>query len=450
MERGLPIRIPCEQISADARSIVGRLTENGFTAYVVGGAVRDLVMGIEPKDYDIVTNAGIDQVAGLFERTVPVGARFGISLVVLHGKAYEVARFRTDGAYVDGRRPVSVTPATAEDDVRRRDFTINALLYDCARGEVIDSVGGLGDIRNRIVRTIGDPAVRFAEDRLRMLRAVRFAARLGFDIEPATLAAVRDHAPSVLEVSPERIGQELTAMFSGPNPDRSLDLLDQTGLLAVVLPEIAALKDVAQPPEFHPEGDVFIHTRKMLRLFGGGSVTLAFGILFHDVGKASTQTFEDRIRFSRHDTVGARIACDVLKRLRFSNEIVERVAFLVDRHMDFANVTRMRKSVLCRFISQDGFDELLELHRLDSLSSHGDLGIYDFIRKFKTEEPKAGPELPPPLLNGDDLIALGYTPGPLFKTMLSWVYDEQLEGRVATWEEAVSAVRKEFPPEQSR
>ncbi len=441
------MKLTCD-IQTNARLILDRLKQNGFTAYIVGGAVRDMVMGREPKDYDIVTNADTGQVAALFERTVPVGAQFGVTLVVLDGKPYEVARFRTDGAYEDGRHPVCVTPATVEEDVQRRDFTINALLYDCDQEEVIDYVGGLEDIRGGIIRTIGDPGLRFAEDRLRMLRAVRFAARLGFAIEPETIESIREAAGAVIEVSPERIGQELVLMVSGIYPDRALELLDESGLLAVVLPEAAALKGVKQPPQFHPEGDVFIHTKEMLRLFGGGSVTLGFGILLHDIGKPSTQTFEDRIRFSGHDILGARIACSILRRLRLSNDIIERVVFLVDRHMDFMNVPRMRRSVLRRFICQDGFDELLELHRLDSLASHGDLDIYHFLKKTLAEQPAEGPELPPQLINGDDLIALGYTPGPLFKTMLSWAYDEQLEERLTTREQAIAAVRAEFPRER--
>ena len=439
------MNISCRNIGPDARLIVDRLHQNGFSAYVVGGAVRDLAMGKEPEDFDIATDAGPEQVSALFERTIPVGAQFGVTLVILGGRSYEVARFRTDGMYEDGRRPVRVSPSTAEEDVKRRDFTVNALLYDCETEEVIDYVGGLRDIENRIIRTIGDPKERFAEDRLRMLRAVRFAARLEFSIEPAAMDAVREAAGTITEVSPERIGQELAKMFSGAHPDRALELLDGSGLLGVVLPEVAALKGVEQPPEFHPEGDVFAHTREMLRLWGGGSVTLGFGILLHDIGKPATQTFEDRIRFSRHDTVGARMACVILKRLRFSNDIRERIAFLVDRHMDFMNVPHMRRSVLRRFMSQEGFDELLELHRLDVLASHEDLDVYDFVRKAMAEETAVSPALPPPLVNGDDLIALGYKPGPLFKTMLSWAYDEQLEGKLTTREEAIAAVRAEFP-----
>ncbi|MFC1512296.1 CCA tRNA nucleotidyltransferase [Candidatus Latescibacterota bacterium] len=439
------MKIKREKIDADVQRILDRLHQNGFEAFVVGGAIRDLVMGNEPKDFDVVTDAGIDRIASLFEHTIPVGSRFGMSLVVLNGRTFEVAQFRQDGIYRDGRRPAYIRPATAEQDVKRRDFTINALIYDGDTEEVVDHVSGLDDIRQGIIRTIGDPDVRFAEDRLRMLRAIRFAARFGFTIEPATMEAIKRSASTITDMSPERIGQELGAMFSGSHPDRALDLLDTSRLLATVLPEVAAMKGVAQPPQFHPEGDVYVHTREMLRQFGSGSVTLGFGILLHDVGKPLTQTFSDRIRFNGHDIIGMNVADSILKRLRFPNDSIDRVRFLVGQHSKCMNAPQMRPAVLRRFILQDGFDELLELYRLDCLASHGNLDTYEFLRERMAEETFSGAGMPTPLLNGDDLITLGYQPGPLFSTILAWVYDEQLEGRVSTKDEATRAVRAEFP-----
>ena len=441
----ISMKIRKKKIDTDVLRILDRLRQNGCEAYVVGGAVRDLVMGNEPKDFDIVTDAGIDRIASLFEHTVQVGESFGVSLVVINGRPYEVAQFREDGEYRDGRRPVSIRSATAERDVRRRDFTINALLYDSDTEEVIDYVSGIDDIRAGIIRTIGDPAVRFAEDRLRMLRAIRFAAGFGFAIEPAVMEAIRHSAPAITDISSERIGRELGAIFSGNHPDRALDLLDSSGLLGVVLPEVAAMKGVEQPPRYHPEGDVYVHTRGMLGHFGGGSVTLGLGILLHDVGKPRTQIFADRIRFTGHEVVGEDIAGSILKRLRFPGDTIKRVRFLVRQHSKFMNAPDMRPAVFRRFVSQDGFDELMELFRLDCLASHGNLDIYELVRERIAAKIPSGPAMPSPLLNGVDLKALGYRPGPIFSTILSWVYDEQLEGRVSTKEEAIRAVRAEFP-----
>jgi tRNA nucleotidyltransferase/poly(A) polymerase len=437
-------------IDSGALEIIDCLRGHGFEAFIVGGAVRDLVMGRTPKDWDIVTNAPVERVSTLFPRTVPVGAAFGVTLVIVDGQPYEVAQYRTEGPYEDGRRPSHVNPASAAEDVLRRDFTINALLYDTVTESVIDHTGGLADINGRLISTIGNPETRFAEDRLRMLRAVRFAARLGFSIDPPVMDAIRANASAISIVSPERIGQELAAMFSGEHPESALDLLDRSGLLNVVLPEIPALKGVEQPPEFHPEGDVYTHTREMLRLWGGGTVTLGFGILFHDAGKPSTITIEDRIRFNRHEQAGAEIAEAALKRLRFSQETISRVVSLVAEHMRFVNVRHMRRATIRRFITQEGFDELLELYRLDCLASNGILDTYRFICDTMREESATAGQnagLPAPLLSGRDLIDLGYTPGQLFGIMLDWVYDEQLEGRLVSREDAIAAVRAKYPAE---
>jgi poly(A) polymerase len=430
----------------DALEIISRLKRAGYKAYIVGGAVRDMVMGINPEDYDIATNASPSIVTQLFERAHPVGERFGVTLVIMRGKAYEVAQFRTEGKYLDGRRPETVAPSDEQEDVKRRDFTINALLYDPDKDGILDYVNGVEDIHKQVIRTVGDPKVRFAEDHLRMLRAVRFAARFGFRIEDKTFEAIREHAPHVSKISAERIGDELARMFSGYHPEKALDLLDSSGLLINLLPEVSALKGVEQPPEYHPEGDVYNHTRKMLDLFGGGTVTLAFGILFHDIGKPETYTYTDRVRFHEHDKIGAEKASAILKRLRFSREIVEKVNSLVLNHMRFIPVREMRPSTLRRFIAMDNFGELLELFRLDCLSSNCPMDLYDYIRtKYEEEKSRPeGPVLPKPLLSGNDLIELGFQKGPLFGEILRTLVDAQLEGRVSKRDEAVRFVLEKY------
>ena len=428
-----------------AVEIVRRLRKNGFEAYFVGGAVRDMLLGVETGDYDIATDASPTDIERLFRRVIPVGRRFGVSLVILGGRAYEIARFRTDGPYQDGRRPSSVTPADIAADVQRRDFTINAMAYDPLDDRIIDLVGGREDISKRLIRAVGDPAERFAEDRLRILRAIRFAARLGYDIERDTFDALIRSASCVGEVSAERIGEELARMLTGPHAGRALSLLDETGILDIVLPEVAAMKGVKQPPAYHPEGDVFEHTRRMLEQFDGGSKTLAFGILLHDVGKPETFAVTDRIRFNRHDEVGAHIADSVLTRLRFSRDVIIRVHALVKNHMRFIHVRDMRRAVLRRFMAMEEFDELLELFRLDCLASHGSLDLYEFIIR---EREASGPELPEPLLRGNDLIDAGYDPGPRFSKILRAVTDGQLEGSVATRRDALDLVLRTFPPDR--
>lgn len=436
-----------DKLKKNAFKIVHHLREAGFRAFIVGGAVRDMVMGVKPNDYDIVTDASTEEVSNLFERTHPVGSKFGVSIVVTGNNSYEVAQFRTDGVYIDGRRPSSVEPAREVEDVKRRDFTINALIYDPDNDKIIDHVSGINDIRNGIIRTIGYPAVRFAEDRLRMLRAVRFAARFDFNIEHDTMEAIKHDACKIKVVSSERIGEELSLMFAGNNPDKALSLLDETGLLGVILPEVEALKGIEQPQQFHPEGDVFTHICLMLKMFGGGSATLAFGIILHDIAKSVTFSKSDRIRFNRHDKVGAEIAGEILKRLRFSNEIVFRVQALVENHMRFINVPHMKRSTLRRFMALDGFDEMLELFRLDCLASHGDLDIYNFLKREIESEKKGKDtlELPKPLISGYDLISLGYKPGSLFGTVINRVLDAQIEGILSSKEEAIEFVLKEFP-----
>jgi tRNA nucleotidyltransferase/poly(A) polymerase len=431
-----------------AAEIVCRLHRAGHEAFWVGGCVRDLLRGVAPGDYDIVTSARPDEVQALFSRTVDVGARFGVVLVIEEGHRYEVATFRKETGYDDGRHPIGVAFATAEEDVRRRDFTVNGLLMDPESGRIIDHVGGCRDIDRRIVRTIGDPEARFAEDHLRMLRAVRFAAAFDFIIEPETLAAVRRNAAAIGRISAERIREELSRILTGGGARRGMELLSDTGLLAEILPEVHALQGVAQPQAFHPEGDVWEHTLRMLALLpppgDGADPCLAWAVLLHDVGKAVTR-IEDAAgtHFYGHVRRGEEIAAAVLRRLRFSREETERILALVRGHMLFINVQKMRPSRLKRFLRQPDFSLHLELHRLDCLGSHGMLDHYEFclreLNAYSEEELR-----PPRLLTGEDLIEMGYAPGPVFAEILRVVEDAQLCGEIATAGEARSLVRKRW------
>jgi poly(A) polymerase len=422
------------------------LAEAGHEAYLVGGCVRDIVLGREPSDYDVSTDATPERVVALFPGSLTVGAKFGVVVVVEQGIQVEVATFRSDISYSDGRHPDRVVYShSAADDVRRRDFTINGLLMDPRTGEVIDLVGGRADLDARLVRAIGDPELRFQEDKLRMLRAIRFAARFGFAIELTTFAAIRSLAPEISQVSAERIRDELTRLLTEGSARRGFELLDASGLLPAVLPEVARMKGVEQPPEFHPEGDVWSHTRIMLEgLPAGVPETLAWGVLLHDVGKPPTFTPASgpgtRIRFDSHTEVGAAMAEAICRRLRFSNASTEQIVSLVRNHLRFIDVPRMRPATLKRFVRLPRFEEHLELHRLDCLSSHGKLDAYEFVRRFLAETP---PEevRPPRLVSGDDLKALGLSPGPLFGKILAAVEEAQLEGRVKTREEALDLLR---------
>ena len=410
------------------------LKQHGFDAYLVGGCVRDLLLGREPSDYDVATSAPPVQVIGMFPGSEVVGAQFGVALV----DGVEVATFRSEGDYADGRHPEHVAFETdVRKDVARRDFTINALLMDAGSGEVIDHVGGLEDLRLGLVRAIGNPELRFREDRLRMLRAVRFAARLGFEIEPGTAAAIGRLCGLAREVSAERTRDELVRILIEGNARRGFELLDATGLLTVVLPEVAAFKGVAQPPEFHPEGDVWTHVLLMLGAIKDPSPALALGVLLHDVGKPGTFRLAERIRFDGHVELGRTIAAQILTRLRCSKEDMRRVDDLVANHMRFKDVDQMRESTLLRFLRLPHFDEHLELHRLDCLSSHGRLEHYEAMKARWERTP---PEVvrPSPLLTGDDLIGAGYKPGPAFRGALSAVEDAQLEGKVRSRAEALA------------
>jgi putative nucleotidyltransferase with HDIG domain len=432
-----------------AQQICSTLSEHGHQAYLVGGCVRDLLLQREPADYDVATDAVPARVEELFPGSLTVGAKFGVVIVPRDGAQVEVATFRSDVGYSDGRHPDHVVYSrTAQEDVQRRDFTINGLLMDPATGEVLDFVGGRDDLRAGVIRTIGDPGLRFSEDKLRLARAVRFAARFGYTIEPQTFAAIRKLAPQIVQVSAERLRDELTKLLTEGAARQGFELLDETGLLSILLPEVANMKGVAQPPEYHPEGDVWIHTRMLLEdLPPGCPSTLAWGALLHDVGKPATfksaQQTGDRIRFDGHDEVGARMAEEICHRFRFSGDDTEQIVSLVASHMRFKDVMQMRPATLKRFVRLPRFDEHLELHRLDCQASHRMLGNWEYIRKFLAETP---PEQvrPPRLLTGDDLMALGFQAGPAFKSILQSVEDAQLEGRLRTKDEAVQFVKAEF------
>lgn len=434
-----------------AISIIQVLRASDHSAYMVGGCVRDLLLGTVPQDYDIATSARPSDLMALFPETIPVGAQFGVVLVVTRPQGrppihVEVATYRSDVGYSDGRHPDAVRYAdSAEEDVQRRDFTINGLLLDPIKNEVLDYVGGRADLELRIVRTIGEPHLRFREDKLRMMRAVRFAARLDYVIEANTTSAIRQLAREIHQVSRERIRDELDKMLTEGHARRCFELLDSTGLLAEVLPEVSALRGVEQPPQYHPEGDVWTHTLLLLEgLEKGCSKSLAWGVLLHDIGKPPTfRVAPDRIRFDSHAEVGTQMSQEICRRLRFSNEVTDQISELVANHMRFADVKKMKESTLKRFMRLSHFEEHLELHRLDCLASHRDLSLYEFAKEKLSSTPEQEIR-PAPLINGRDLIENGWKPGPQFRTVLQAVEDAQLEGLLHTREEALSFVETNF------
>jgi poly(A) polymerase len=429
-----------------AHGIVRKLRAAGHAAYYAGGSVRDLLNGKPPKDIDIATDARPEVVQKIFPRTYAVGAHFGVIVVLENDFQFEVATFRSDGAYLDGRRPVEVHFATAEEDAARRDFTINGMFFDPEKNEVIDFVGGRADLERKLIRAIGDPAQRFAEDRLRMLRAVRFATVLGFEIDPATWDAVRASAVAINEISAERIREELVRIFLSPNRVRGWDLLDASGLMKMILPELEAMKGCEQPPQFHPEGDVFKHTRIMVEMLSAdASLPLVFSVLFHDIGKPPTAMVDEegRIRFNGHDRIGAEMTEAIMERLRFSRAEIDATVEAVRQHMVFKDVPNMRVAKLKRFMARPTFVDELELHRVDCASSHAMMDNYEFLLK-KKEEFANEPIIPPPLVTGDDLIALGLKPGPKFGEILEAVETRQLEGALKDREEALEWVKTEY------
>ena len=427
-----------------AAKIVRKLREGGFEAYWAGGSVRDMLLGQEPKDYDIATSARPEETKKLFHKTIPVGEKFGVLIVVLEGENFEVATFRTEGTYSDGRRPDSVSFSSAKEDVLRRDFTINGLLWDPLKDTLLDDVEGKKDIEAKRIRTIGDPVKRFKEDKLRLLRAVRFASTLSFQIEEETYQTIRKLSPEIHGVSPERIRDELIKIFTRPGGGRGLELLSESGLLKEILPEVEAMKGVQQPKEFHPEGDVFTHTRIMMDQLRSPTLVLAFASLFHDVGKPLTYEVADRIRFNQHAEVGAELTEKILTRLRFSNEDKERIVACVHGHMRFKEVQKMRPGKLKRLLQRETFQDELELHRIDCLASHGHLENWEFLNE-KLQEYSEEEIKPRPLLTGKDLLALGFPQGPLIGKILSEINDRQLEGELVSREEALQWVKTHYP-----
>jgi poly(A) polymerase len=432
----------------NAVSIVKRLREEGHEAYLAGGSVRDALLGKSPQDYDIATSAKPETVQKLFPKTIAVGAEFGVILVLQEGDSFEVATFRYDGPYLDGRRPSEVRFAGMQEDILRRDFTINGMMYDPLEDRVIDLVGGQEDLSRRLIRAIGDPRARFREDRLRMIRAVRFAASLGFTIEADTFNAIRDEAAAITQVSWERIGEEVTRILTEGGARRGFEVLDECGLLIAILPEVAQMKGVDQTPDYHPEGDVFAHTLLILEqisnLKSQISETFAYGCLLHDVGKpVCIEKRDERITFYGHTEKGAEMAVEILKRLKRSRAVWEQVAYLVKNHLRHTQAPKMRVSTLKRFLGEEGIEELIELTRLDALASSGDLQYYAFCRK-KLEEFKHEEIHPEPLLGGKDLISLGFAPGPLFHEILEQLNEAQLEGALETKEQALEWVKQNY------
>ena len=436
------------KVKQNALEIVKTLQEHGYKAFFAGGCVRDMIMGKESEDYDIATSALPEDIMKLFERTIPVGVQFGVVIVVRDGHNFEVATFRTEGSYTDGRHPDYVAFSTPEADVKRRDFTINGLLYDPVKNEILDYVGGQEDISKGIIRTIGNPAERFTEDKLRMIRAARFACRFNFPIHEDTQRAIVQLAKNIHAVSAERIREELEKILTGTNPHIGIKLLDELCLLQEILPEVSGMKGVRQPENFHPEGDVFVHTLLCLSKLAPvpeqgmerPSWTLAMGILLHDIGKTITFEELDRIRFNLHEKVGADMTAKICDRLKTSNAEKDRIVWLVLKHLYFKDAQKMRLSKLKRLLAEEGYPELAELCRIDALASSGDLSDYHYCQemfsKLSHEEVK-----PKPLITGHDLIAMGLKPSPLFKDILTKIEDEQLEGNVKTKEAAIEMVK---------
>lgn len=426
-----------------ALAILKTLHDQGHEAYFAGGAVRDLLLEKSISEIDIATSASPQEIEQLFPKTIPVGKQFGVIVVVQDTNHYEVTTFRKEADYVDGRHPTRVSFTDARHDVERRDFTVNALFFNPFTEEVIDYLKGREDLERKLIRTVGPPQSRFQEDKLRLLRALRFACQLDFEIEQQTYQQVKEHASQLTQVSWERIRDEVLKILTGPDPSRGLKLMSDSGILEVILPEIAAMQGVQQPPQFHPEGDVFVHTCLMFELSQERSETLALEILLHDVGKPPTFIIKERIRFDGHADLGAKMAEEICRRLRISNQQIEEVVDVVKDHLRFIHVQEMRESTLKRFLRKPNFSDHLELHRLDSLASHGKLSSYHFCQE-KLEELSQEAMRPKPLINGHDLIRLGLEPGPLFSEILSAIEDFQLEGKLSSKEETLDWVKKHY------
>jgi poly(A) polymerase len=435
------------------REVVVELRKAGHKAFCVGGCARDTLLGIEPKEYDITTSATPQEVSEIFPHTVPIGVSFGVILVITGKYQFEVATFRKDQSYTDGRHPDKVIYSSEEqEDVRRRDFTINGMLYDPIEEEVIDYVDGIRDIKSKIVQTIGDPYERFNEDKLRMMRAIRFSSRYNFELNLDTFQAIEKLAVDITQVSSERIRDEITKIITQSNPGHGLNMLSVSGLLKYILPDVEIMNGVEQPPEFHPEGDVFIHTCLVLDKLhknqaGVVSPELAIGALLHDVGKPPTFSVSDRIRFNGHDKLGADMSKKICRELKFSNKQIEVIYALIRDHLKFKDVFNMKKSTLKRFIGMPHFEEHMALHLADCQASHGLTAAYDFVMEkyndFEEEEIK-----PAPLISGRELIEMGYKPGPLFSDILNFVEEAQLEGEITNTQEAIEAVLENYPSDK--
>jgi poly(A) polymerase len=431
--------------NTQAVPVVQALRKAGHVAYLVGGCVRDMLLKKAPKDWDVVTTARPEEVEKIFSNTKPVGKAFGVILVVAeNGELIEVATARSEEQYTDGRHPDKVVFSSIKDDIKRRDFTMNGLLYDPNTGHIVDYSGGQEDIKNKKLRTIGRPADRFKEDRLRIMRAVRFTSTLGFKADPETWAAIKDYAPQLSAISVERIREELLKILTGPNAEEGIRLLKESGILHVILPEVVRLVGVTQPPEFHPTEDAFEHTRLMFRHLEKPSPELAMAALLHDIGKAETRTVEDRIRFTGHAEAGAKMAEDILRRLKFSNQEIETIVDLVADHMRFKEVKKMRRSTLRKFLGRPNIEDHLKLHWADCHASNKIVENYDYCLE-KLSEFKSEPVLPPPLVRGKDLIALGMTPGPEFKKILNETYMRQLEQKDPKKEELLASLTNKSP-----
>ena len=433
-----------ESNKAAAIDIIGKLQEKGHIAYLAGGCVRDMLRGETPKDYDIATSALPEEITSIFTKTREVGVHFGVVIVIVNNQAFDVATFRNDGSYKDGRHPEEVTFSTPQDDTARRDFTVNGIFFDPISEKYIDFVEGKSDIDKKVIRAIGEPNLRFQEDHLRLLGAIRFAARFDYEIEAETWNSIKSNASGISKISKERIRDELTKILLNENRVLGFDLLVESGLMEHIIPEILQLKGCEQPPQFHPEGDVFVHTRLMLSLLKDApSIELVLSVLLHHIGKPATYSFDeeaDRIRFNGHDKLGAEMSEQILRDLKFSNSIIEDVVQMVANHMTFKDVQKMRQSKLKRFMSRSTFNDEIELHRVDCLGSWGGLDNYDFLNK-KVVEFANEPIIPQPLLTGKDLIELGWSPGPDLGQTLNSVQDMQLEGKLNSKDEALDWVK---------
>ena len=431
-----------------ARRIVERLVDSGFRAVFAGGCVRDRILGVESKDYDIATDARPEVVQKMFDRTVAVGAKFGVICVALdEGRDHEaVATFRADAEYTDGRRPSSVRFGAIEEDAIRRDFTINGMFYDPIADRLIDLVDGMRDLRAGVIRAIGNPDERFEEDHLRILRAARFAARFNFTIDAATLAAMKRAAPKIVDIAAERIGDEIVRMMTEGAAARAMDLMMDSGLMQIILPEVVQMRGCEQQANFHPEGDVYTHTRIGVAMLPAGCTeTVAFGILLHDIAKPKSRAVVgEKITFYGHTDDGAVMAANMLApRLKRSRAVQERVAYLVKNHLKLCMAPRMRPSTLKRMLAEEGFDELMDVAFMDAMASSSDLGFWHFCRRAMTTMTPA--EIRPPrLIGGEDLKQLGFTPGPRFKEILKDVEDHQLDGALETREAALEYVRAHY------